>query len=163
MITTIPDYCKKRHVTRQFVYEYIKKGKFKHFAMPTFVEINGDKIEIGMQKILEVPDEFAPKDSDLTPVMGEPIGSFEDFLDLMTDMPELKSLYSQQFALTTGTDRKNIKAAFDAKVDAHPDRDRIKLAMDEVNIRLIQHMRKTSSFYQAVIAQAQLEYDTANT
>ena len=28
-ITTVSEYCKKRGVSRQFVYEYIRKGKFE--------------------------------------------------------------------------------------------------------------------------------------
>jgi hypothetical protein len=162
MITTIPDYCKKRNVTRQFVYEYIRKGKFKHFDMPTFVEINGNKIQIGMQKVLEVPDEFAPKASDLTPIMDETIGDLDDFLNRMTDMPELKELYRQAFALSPDTDKKAAKATFDAKINAHPDRDRLKSAMDEVNIRLIQDMKKLNAFMGDVLKQAQSEYAAVN-
>ena len=159
MITTIPDYCKKRNVTRQFVYEYIRKGKFKHFEMPTFIELNGDKILIGMQKVLEVPDAFAPKASDLTPIADATIGDLDDFLTRMTDTPELKELYRQAFTLSPNMDKKAAKAAFDAKVDAHPDRDRLKLAIDEANIRLIQDMKKLNVFMNDTLKQAQLEYD----
>jgi hypothetical protein len=158
MITTIPDYCKKRNVTRQFVYEYIKKGKFKHFEMPTFIEINGDKIQIGMQKVLEVPDEFAPKATDLTSVSEATIGDLDDFLNRMTDMPELKELYRQAFTLSPDTDRKAAKAAFDAQINAHPDRERLKSAMDEVNIRLIQDMKKLNVFMGDALKQAQLAH-----
>jgi hypothetical protein len=162
MITTISDYCKKRNVTRQFVYEYIKKGKFKQFEMPTFVEINGDKIQIGMQKILEVPDQFAPKESDLTPITEGGIGSLEDFLDRMTDIPELKELYRQHFSMPANTDRKATIAEFHAYIDAHPDRERLRLAIDEVNIRLIQDMRKVNTFMVGVVEQAQMDYAAVN-
>jgi hypothetical protein len=156
MITTIPDYCKKRNVTRQFVYEYIRKGKFKHFEMPTFIEINGDKIQIGMQKVLEVPDELAPKATDSNALTETTIGDLDDFLNRMTDMPELKELYRQAFMSSPNGDKKSAKAAFDAHIEAHPDRDRFKSAMEEVNIRLIQDMKKLNVFMGDVLKKAQL-------
>jgi hypothetical protein len=151
MITTISDYCKQRGITRQFVYSYIKSGKFKHYEMPTFVEINGEKIHIGVQKILEVPDEFAPKKSDLTPIDAALVGNLDDFLNRLTDNTDLKALYRQ--LLTTG-DKTTARAQLDAAIAAHPDGDRLRLAEDETTIRLMQHMVQTNSYLRGVLAEA---------
>lgn len=151
MITTIPIYCKERGVTRQFVYAYIKSGKFKHFEMPVFIELNGDKITLGMQKVLEVPDEFAPKKSDLTPFTADTLGNLDELLNRLTDEPELKSLYLQ---LLTSGDKQSARLRLNAAIDAHPDRDRLRVAEDEASIRLLQHMKQTNNYLQDFLAEA---------
>jgi hypothetical protein len=150
MITTIPDYCKQRNVTRQFVYEYIKKGKFKHYEMPVFVESNGDKIMLGNQKVLEVPDEFAPKKSDALPILENEIGSADFLVNRMTDDPILSNLY-QAFLKAAKSDKKAASDALNAAIEQHPDRDRLKLEIDEANIRLMSHMVKMEAFMQGVV------------
>lgn len=55
-LTTIKNYCSQRGVSKQFVYEYIKKGKFQMLELPYFVELDGEKFEVGTQKFLKVPD-----------------------------------------------------------------------------------------------------------
>jgi hypothetical protein len=134
MITTIPTYCKERGVTRQFVYAYIKSGKFKHFEMPVFIELNGDKITLGMQKVLE----------------GE-IGNLEALLTRLTDDADLKVLY---YELLTSNDKASARLRLNAAIDAHPDRDRLRGADTETNIRLMQHMKQTNDYLQNVLAEA---------
>ena len=58
-LTTIKDYCTHRGVSRQFVYEYIKKGKFELLELPIFVNFDGSQIEVGKQKFLKVPPQYA--------------------------------------------------------------------------------------------------------
>lgn len=55
MLITIKDYCDKRNVTRQYVYQEIKKGKFKAIELPVFVRYEGEEKAIGTQKFLELP------------------------------------------------------------------------------------------------------------
>lgn len=58
-LTTIKEYCTLRGVSRQFVYEYIRKKKFTLLELPVFIEWEGTKKEIGKQKFLKVPPEYA--------------------------------------------------------------------------------------------------------
>ncbi len=58
-LTTVKDYCLERGVSRQFVHEYVRKGKFTIIELPYFVELNGKKHNIGKQKFLEIPDNFS--------------------------------------------------------------------------------------------------------
>jgi hypothetical protein len=157
MITTIPEYCKQRGVTRQFVYEYIKKGKFNHFEMPVFVEKNGDKIHIGVQKVLEVPKEFAPKKTDLKPITEESIGNLEELILRITDEPFLQNLYRHYLTLPHDTDRKVAKEDMYSKIDQHPSGLHLRKALDEANIRLMQYMVQLGDFMENVVKTANLE------
>lgn len=51
-VISVKDYCEKRKVSRQYVYQEIKKGKFKTIDLPVFVEYLGKKIKVGEQKFL---------------------------------------------------------------------------------------------------------------
>ena len=51
-IVTVKDYCDARKVTRQYVYQEIKRGKFKTIDLPIFAEYQGKRIEVGKQKFL---------------------------------------------------------------------------------------------------------------
>jgi hypothetical protein len=154
MITTIPDYCKQRGITRQFVYAYIKSGKFKHYEMPTFVEINGEKIHIGLQKILEVPEEFAPKKTDLKPFTDNTIGDLDELLNRITDNAELKVMYRRFLSSVPSVDKKAAKAEMDALIDAHPDRDTLLVEREEASIRLMQHMVQMNGYLTHFLADA---------
>ncbi len=160
MITTIPNYCKERGVTRQFVYEYIKRGKFKHFEMPVFIELNGDKIELGMQKVLEVPNEFAPKKNDLTPITEGDVGNLESLIRRLTDEPELQDFYRNYLTLPPEADKKATKIAMYATIDAHANRDHLRAAIDEANIRLMQHMIQVNYYMEDILNVATLETET---
>jgi hypothetical protein len=56
MITIISDYCQQRGVTKQFVYNYVRKEKFQLVELPVFTEVSGERINGGTQKFLQVPD-----------------------------------------------------------------------------------------------------------
>jgi hypothetical protein len=162
MITTIPDYCKQRNVTRQFVYEYIKKGKFKHYEMPVFVESNGDKIMLGNQKVLEVPEEFAPKKSDAQPFVLPTVDGPESIINSITDDPVLSDMYRNLLSKESKADKKVARNALHVAIELHPDRDRLKIALDEANIRLMQHMVKMQAFMQDVVKEAHEAYEAQN-
>jgi hypothetical protein len=51
-VVTVKDYCDARKVSRQYVYQEIKKGKFKTIELPIFTEYQGKRIEVGHQKFL---------------------------------------------------------------------------------------------------------------
>jgi hypothetical protein len=51
-IVTIKAYCDARKVSRQYVYQEIKSGKFKTVVLPIYADHNGKKIEVGSQKFL---------------------------------------------------------------------------------------------------------------
>jgi hypothetical protein len=163
MITTIPDYCKQRNVTRQFVYEYIKKGKFKHYEMPVFVESNGDKIMLGNQKVLEVPEEFAPKKSDTQPFELPTIEGPEYLINSITDDPVLSNLYRNLLSKESKADKMAAQNDLNMAIELHPDRDRLKIALDEANIRLMQYMVKMQAFMQDVVKEAHEAYEAKNT
>lgn len=52
-LQTVTEYCKEKNVSKQFVYEYIRKGKFELIELPLFVELNGEKIQVGSKKFLK--------------------------------------------------------------------------------------------------------------
>jgi hypothetical protein len=54
-LVTIKDYCAQKDVSRQFVYEYIRKGKFEVLELPIFVNFEGHVLEVGTQKFLKDP------------------------------------------------------------------------------------------------------------
>ncbi len=56
MLITIKDYCNQRGVSSQFVYNYIRKGKFKAIDLPTFVRYEGVEHFVGSQKFIEVSE-----------------------------------------------------------------------------------------------------------
>ncbi len=58
-LTTVKEYCALRGVSRQFVNDYVKKGKFQLVELPTFVNFDGGVVEIGKQKFLQVPEQYA--------------------------------------------------------------------------------------------------------
>lgn len=65
-LTTVKDYCTQRGVSRQFVYEYIKKGKFELLTLPIFTEFNGERVSVGNQKFIKVPPQYLPLEDDAT-------------------------------------------------------------------------------------------------
>jgi hypothetical protein len=142
MITTIADYAKNRGVTRQFIYEYVQKGKFRHFELPIFIELDGKRIEVGSKKFLEVPDDFAPKKTDVKPIQID--GVYDSGLDnlviRLSDDPYIQDMYREYLTLPASLDRKSVKTQMYEKIDNHPERERLYKAIDEANIRLMQYM-----------------------
>ena len=54
-MVTVAEYCKLRGVTRQFVSEYIKKGKIQAVELPLFAEYQGKRLSAGRQIFVEPP------------------------------------------------------------------------------------------------------------
>ncbi len=51
-VVTVKDYCKQQKVSRQYVNQEIKSGKFKTIELPIFTEYKGKKVAVGTQKFL---------------------------------------------------------------------------------------------------------------
>lgn len=64
MLFAISDYQKRKGVSLQFIAEYTKKGIFKKLDLSIFVEYEGEKIEVGKKRMLQVPPQYLPDDAD---------------------------------------------------------------------------------------------------
>jgi hypothetical protein len=152
MLITIADYCEKRNVSKQFVYEYIKKGKLKVLELPTFVELHGERVTLGMQKMLDVPESLVPKPKDKRPL--PPLDStpnLANFIEDITDDAFLSDFYHKYLTIEGKEAKKAMKAQFYADIDALPNSVQLREAIDEANLKLMQHMRKLGSQVQEVL------------
>lgn len=146
MLTTVATYCTERQVTRQFVYRYIREGKFKTVELPTFTRHNGQEIEIGIQKFLEVPDAFTEK-ALTKKLLTEQVHSSSDNLDFfvnyMTDSPLLEVHYRALLSEKDPSVRKALKDKMYADIDARPEAERLVLLqqLDVLNVRLMTYMK----------------------
>jgi hypothetical protein len=146
MLITIADYCAQRNVSKQFVYEYIKKGKLTVLELPTFIEFKGEKVHLGMQKMLEVPELLAPKNKDTKPLPSlDSKADMGQFIEDITDVPFLQGFYRQLLTSEDAAEKKVLKKKMYEAIDASPDKDFLRTSIDEANIKLMQHMRKMSS------------------
>ena len=137
MITTIAAYCQQRGVTKQFVYEYVRKQKFEMIELPVFAEINGTKISGGTQKFLRVPEAFEP-DLDF-PVFD----SQAAFVDYLTDYPELAKRNKMYYALKNGEEKAAFKTAMYADLATRPEAEQKAFynAQSRLNEAMINHMK----------------------
>ena len=115
MLTTISDYCQQRGVTKQFVYEYVRKKKFELIDLPVFAEVNGEKIVGGTQKFLRVPEAFEPE------LDFPSFDSAAAFVDYLTDYPELAERNKAYFQLTDADERATFKTAMYADIAKRPE------------------------------------------
>jgi hypothetical protein len=140
MLITIADYCKKRNVSRQFVYEYIKLGKFKAHELAVYAEYEGTRIHVGIKKFIEVPEALAPNPFDRETELGR---NDTEFVSQITDNPELQAFYKIYLTLTDKTKRASFKKEMYARIDQRPDTERFTLraAIDEANVKLMQYMK----------------------
>jgi hypothetical protein len=146
MLITIADYCAQRNISKQFIYEYIKKGKLTVLELPTFIEFKGEKVQLGMQKMLEVSELLAPKANDKKPL--PPLDSKADmgqFIKDITDVPFLQDFYRQLLTSEDAVEKKALKRKMYEMIDASPDKDFLRISIDEANIKLMQYMKKMSS------------------
>jgi hypothetical protein len=154
MLITIADYCAQRNVSKQFVYEYIKKGKLTVLELPTFIEFKGEKVQLGMQKMLEVPELLAPKTKDkkpLPPLDGK--ADMGQFIEDITDVPFLQDFYRQLLTSKDAVEKKALKKKMYAAIDASPDSVFLRASIDEANLKLMQHMKKMSNQITEVLAE----------
>jgi predicted mannosyl-3-phosphoglycerate phosphatase (HAD superfamily) len=139
MITTVKEYCKMRGVTRQFVYEYVRKGKFELREMPAFVEVEGNKIVVGMEKVLIVPDAFTAKTNDKMSFSKLDDAAFVQYL---TDNSELQKFYSAYLKMKDKEARLTFKKEMYESINSRDEAEKMMLtkALDEANIKLMQRM-----------------------
>jgi septin family protein len=136
MVTTISAYCQQRGVTKQFVYEYIRKKKFEYIELPIFTEVNGQRIDAGTQKFLSVPEAFEPE-------LDFPVfDSAATFVDYLTDYPELANRHKEYFKLTNPEEKAKYKAAMYADIESRPEAERKAFfeAQDRLNQAMLDHM-----------------------
>jgi hypothetical protein len=157
MLTTVATYCTERQVTRQFVYRYIREGKFKTVELPTFTRHNGQEIAIGVQKFLEVPDAFTEKTINkklLTKQTESETERLDYFVQYMTDSPLLEAHYRTLLSEKDPSVRKALKAKMYADINAQSESDRIILLqqLDVLNARLMTYMKTLRSEIKEIMA-----------
>lgn len=143
MLITIADYCAQRNVSKQFVYEYIRKGKLTVLDLPTFIEFKGEKVHLGMQKMLDVPEVLAPKAKDAKPL--PPLDSelnMTIFIEGITDSPFLRDFYAQYLTATDANEKKSLKQKFHSMLKNAENGAALSAEFDEANLKIMQHMRK---------------------
>jgi hypothetical protein len=150
MLTTVANYCTERQVTRQFVYRYIREGKFRTIELPTFTRHNGEEIKVGVQKFLEIPDAFAEKTVSRKLLTEKPESSadrLDFFAQYMTDSPLLEAYYRILLLEKDPSVRKTLKEKMYAEIDARPEEERAFLLqqLDVLNIRLMTYMKTLRS------------------
>ena len=157
MLTTVANYCTERQVTRQFVYRYIREGKFKTIELPTFTRHNGQEIKVGVQKFLEIPDAFTEK-ALTKKLLTEETGSSSDRLDFfvnyMTDSTLLEAHYRALLSEKDPSVRKALKTQMYADIDTRPEEERALLLqqLDVLNIRLMTYMKTLRSEVREIMA-----------
>jgi hypothetical protein len=137
MITTIADYCQLRGVTKQFVYEYVRKEKFQLIELPVFAEIDGKKIEGGKQKFLKVPEAFEP-DLDFPS-----FDSAAAFVDYLTDYPELAERNKAFLTIKDPVEKAAFKKAMYEDIATRPEAERIAFfnAQEKLQEAMMSHMK----------------------
>jgi hypothetical protein len=156
MLTTVANYCAERNVTRQFVYKYIREGKFKAVELPTFTRHNGKEITVGVQKFLEIPDAFAEKAINRQLLKAEPDTYDENldfFVSYMTDSPILEAHYRAMLECKDPSVQKALKEKMYADIDSRPDEERAVLLqqLDVLNVRLMAYMKKLRTEVREII------------
>jgi hypothetical protein len=151
MITTIADYCQQRGVTKQFVYEYVRKQKFEFIELPVFTEVGGQRISGGTQKFLQVPEAFEPELDFPT------FDSAAAFVDYLTDYPELAQKNKTYFTLTNPEEKAAFKAAMYADLEKRPEAERAAFyeAQNRLTEAMMVHMKSMEKRLKRVLKTAQ--------
>ncbi len=156
MLTTVANYCAERNVTRQFVYKYIREGKFKTVELPTFTRHNGLEITVGVQKFIEIPDVFAEKAITRQLLKAEPDAdddALDFFVNYMTDSPVLESHYRAMLECKDPSVQAILKEKMYADIDSRPEGERTVLLqqLDVLNVRLMTYMKKLRAEVSVII------------
>ena len=149
MIATVADYCQQRGVTKQFVYDYVRKEKFQLIDLPVFTEVDGKRVSGGTQKFLSVPESFIPE-------LDFPhFDSQAAFVDYLTDYPELAQKHKAYFALAA-SERPAFKAAMYADIAQRPEaeRDAFHEAQSRLNDAMMAHMKGMQKHLKRTLKQA---------
>lgn len=119
---TIKQYCDARGVTKQYVGEYIKKGRIPSLDLPLFAEYEGMRIEVGTQKFVVV----APAPSAEMP----PRERAAWMAAQATQHPGIQADIKRVLLARSGG--KQLREQTDARYAASPDHDEYQRAMAHV-------------------------------
>jgi hypothetical protein len=143
MLISIADYCQQRGVTRQFVYQYIKKGTFKRVDLPLFVEMGGEKKQVGTHTCIEVPEGLQPKLRYEGPALK---------IEETTSHSALKQFYKEYFALPKA-ERESFRVKTFAHIDSQPPAEKAAFyeAIEQANAQMLQDMIVANQELEAIL------------
>jgi hypothetical protein len=122
MLFTISDYQKRKGVSLQFITEYTKKGVFKKIDLPVFVEYQGEKIQVGKKRMLQVPPQYLPHDS-------EPILEAKAIAKQVSDDAEIQEAFQKM--LLQSDDEERLRKRYDLIFNKnHPKHQAYKAALN---------------------------------
>lgn len=157
MLTTVANYCSERQVTRQFVYRYIREGKFKTIELPTYTRHNGQEVAVGVQKFLEIPDTFAEKaitQKLLKEIPDSQANRLDFFISYMTDSPIIQAHYRAMLEEKDPSVKKALHEKMYADINTRPETERAALQqqLDILNVRMMGYMKKLYAETQEILA-----------
>ncbi len=125
MLMTIKAYCEERKVSRQYVHEYITKGRLKAVELPVFAEYGGQRIEVGRQKFVEPPP-MPTSEMDDTQRANWLAAQATPDLGIRADLAKI---------LLVKEDGKPLRAALDSYYADRPDAERVEYAAAKAKVR----------------------------
>jgi hypothetical protein len=147
-LTTVKDYCTQRGVSRQFVYEYIRKGKFQLLTLPVFTEFNGIRVSVGNQKFINVPPQYLPLEEDAQYA--------KSIAERVTSDSELRTDIRHMFMLSDENEAVKFRRELEKKYAVpHPKAKAFALAQKKIHQAMLAEMADLE------INLTQLEKDTA--
>jgi hypothetical protein len=104
MLFTISGYQKQKGVSLQYISEYTQKGVFKKIDLPVFVEYQGEKIQVGKKRMLQVPPQYLPDDA-------EEIREATALASQITDDAEIREAFKKM--LLQSADEERLRKRYD--------------------------------------------------
>lgn len=137
-LTTVKDYCVQRGVSRQFVYEYIRNGKFEVLTLPIFAEFNGERVSVGNQKFIKVPPQYLPIEDDATYA--------KSVAERATSDTELRVKIQQLFNIFDETEANNFRSELEKKyAKPHPKAKLFAAAQEKIHQIMLNEMEALST------------------
>jgi hypothetical protein len=122
MLFAISDYQKQKGVSLQFITEYTKKGIFKKIDLPLFVEFEGEKINVGKKRMLQVPPQYLPDDS-------EEVQEAELLANEVSNDPDIREAFKKM--LLQNDDEERLRKRYDRIFNRnHPKHQAYKAALN---------------------------------
>ncbi|MFZ4545599.1 MAG: hypothetical protein ACOYOA_16230 [Saprospiraceae bacterium] len=145
MLTTVNEYCKQRGVSRQYVYEYVRKGKFILHELPLFAHCEGQYIEVGTHKVLEIPLQYTSH--------YKFIKDDAAFIQVLTENPILEQYYCSILNEKNEDKRFELQKSFAhfAASLAQSDKAALENAKVIFNHNLLQHMQNISAELELIL------------
>ena len=133
MITTIAKFCAERNVSRQFVYDYIKKGKFKLYETQTYAKIDDEFVALGTTKVLEVPIHYYFNNTEID-------DSTKNYIVSLSLHPKIQEFTLALLQETDRVKRNEIRERHQKYVSllSETEQDKLNTAMDSFNQKLLQ-------------------------